>query len=99
MVLCHRTFRAELSGALCGLRVPRGTCGSVRLTTLRWTIRLNGYCTGGKRRRPAGHRSMIPEGDVSNRPTSGSEGRLSRAGVGRLSLYLRRLEGLLREGT
>jgi redox-sensing transcriptional repressor len=32
-------------------------------------------------------------------PRNGSEPRLSRASVGRLSLYLRRLEGLLREGT
>jgi redox-sensing transcriptional repressor len=31
--------------------------------------------------------------------TNGSEPRPSRASVGRLSLYLRRLEGLLREGT
>ncbi len=31
--------------------------------------------------------------------TNGSEHRPSRASVGRLSLYLRRLEGLLREGT
>src|SRR5438309_1987528 len=33
-----------------------------------------------------------------HRETNGSESRLSRASVGRLSLYLRRLEGLLREG-
>jgi redox-sensing transcriptional repressor len=32
-------------------------------------------------------------------PRNGSDSRLSRASVGRLSLYLRRLEGLLREGT
>jgi redox-sensing transcriptional repressor len=32
------------------------------------------------------------------RETNGAEPRLSRASVGRLSLYLRRLEGLLREG-
>src|SRR5437868_274991 len=42
---------------------------------------------------------MSKEGDPSNRITNGSEARLSRASVGRLSLYLRRLEGLLREGT
>src|SRR5947209_20182646 len=32
------------------------------------------------------------------REANGSDSRLSRASVGRLSLYLRRLEGLLREG-
>jgi redox-sensing transcriptional repressor len=37
------------------------------------------------------------EGPVGR--NTGSEARLSRASVGRLSLYLRRLEGLLREGT
>jgi redox-sensing transcriptional repressor len=37
--------------------------------------------------------------DGHHRETNGSEPRLSRASVGRLSLYLRRLEGLLREGT
>jgi redox-sensing transcriptional repressor len=42
---------------------------------------------------------MTREGDPAGRPLSGSEARLSRAGVGRLSLYLRRLEGLLRKGT
>src|ERR1700681_7071 len=42
---------------------------------------------------------MTREGDLSNRPTNGTEGRLSRAGVGRLSLYLHRLESLLRAGT
>jgi redox-sensing transcriptional repressor len=42
---------------------------------------------------------MTREGDHPNRPANGTDGRLSRAGVGRLSLYLRRLEGLLRDGT
>jgi redox-sensing transcriptional repressor len=42
---------------------------------------------------------MIPQGDSAARMTNGSEPRLSRASVGRLSLYLRRLEALLREGT
>src|SRR5438128_6647869 len=37
--------------------------------------------------------------DGHQRETNGSEPHLSRASVGRLSLYLRRLEGLLREGT
>ncbi len=41
---------------------------------------------------------MTREGDLSARPTNGSDARLSRASVGRLSLYLRRLEGLLGEG-
>src|SRR5438132_5121065 len=36
--------------------------------------------------------------DGHQRETNGSEPHLSRASVGRLSLYLRRLEGLLREG-
>src|SRR6266404_6515633 len=36
--------------------------------------------------------------DGHHRELNGSEPRLSRASVGRLSLYLRRLEGLLREG-
>jgi redox-sensing transcriptional repressor len=35
----------------------------------------------------------------SSREPAGGEPRLSRAAVGRLSLYLRRLEGFLREGT
>ncbi len=35
----------------------------------------------------------------SSRAVNGNEARLSRASVGRLSLYLRRLEALLREGT
>jgi redox-sensing transcriptional repressor len=39
---------------------------------------------------------MTREGESAGR--SNSEVRLSRASVGRLSLYLRRLEGLLREG-
>src|SRR5579864_1593187 len=39
---------------------------------------------------------MAKEGH--HRETNGSEPRLSRASVGRLSLYLRRLEGLCREG-
>ena len=34
----------------------------------------------------------------SSREANGSEARLSRASVGRLSLYLRRLEGFLRDG-
>lgn len=42
---------------------------------------------------------MTKEGEPSFRVTNGSEARLSRATVGRLSLYLRRLESLLREGT
>jgi redox-sensing transcriptional repressor len=37
--------------------------------------------------------------DPSGRGSAGSEARLSRASVQRLSLYLRQLEGLLREGT
>jgi redox-sensing transcriptional repressor len=37
-------------------------------------------------------------GESSREAGNGSEPRLSRAGVGRLSLYLRRLEGLSREG-
>jgi redox-sensing transcriptional repressor len=41
---------------------------------------------------------MTREGHLPARSTNGSDLRLSRAGVGRLSLYLRRLEGLLREG-
>src|SRR5262245_49444459 len=40
---------------------------------------------------------MSKEGEPA-RP-GGGEARLSRASVGRLSLYLHRLEGLLREGT
>ena len=42
---------------------------------------------------------MNKEGDSSDRETNGTEPRLSRASVGRLSLYLRQLESLLREGT
>jgi redox-sensing transcriptional repressor len=42
---------------------------------------------------------MSTEGEPSERPTNGSELRPSRASVGRLSLYLRRLERLLRDGT
>jgi redox-sensing transcriptional repressor len=42
---------------------------------------------------------MSKEGELSSGTTTGSEHRLSRASVGRLSLYLRRLEGLLRQGT
>ena len=41
---------------------------------------------------------MTKEGTPPAR-TNGPESRLSRASVGRLSLYLHRLEGLLREGT
>jgi redox-sensing transcriptional repressor len=41
---------------------------------------------------------MAKEGDRAAE-TNGSDPRPSRASVGRLSLYLRRLEGLLREGT
>jgi redox-sensing transcriptional repressor len=41
---------------------------------------------------------MRKEGDPSTRPANEGEPRLSRAGVGRLSLYLRCLEGLLGEG-
>ncbi len=41
--------------------------------------------------------SMSRQGEPHKRP-SGPETRLSRASVGRLSLYLRRLEGLQREG-
>ena len=40
---------------------------------------------------------MAKEGQADE--TNGSDPRPSRASVGRLSLYLRRLEGLLREGT
>src|SRR5436305_3627416 len=43
--------------------------------------------------------SMSKDGDPAVRPLNGSDSRPSRASVGRLSLYLRRLEGLLREGT
>src|SRR3712207_3835253 len=42
-----------------------------------------------------------PEGDPSRgarEPAGGQDGRPSRASVGRLSLYLRRLESFLREG-
>src|SRR5436190_2956699 len=42
---------------------------------------------------------MSKEGDSPVRPANGHEPRLSRASVGRLSLYLRRLESLLREGS
>jgi redox-sensing transcriptional repressor len=42
---------------------------------------------------------MSRPGEVRKRPTTGQETRLSRASAGRLSLYLRRLEGLLRDGT
>jgi redox-sensing transcriptional repressor len=41
---------------------------------------------------------MRKEGDPSARLTSGGEPRLSRASVGRLSLYLRHLEGLRCDG-
>src|SRR5690348_15997459 len=41
---------------------------------------------------------MRKEGDPSARLTNGGEPRLSRASVGRLSLYLRHLEGLRRDG-
>jgi len=41
---------------------------------------------------------MRKEGDPSERATDGHEPRLSRASVGRLSLYLRHLEGLLHDG-
>jgi len=41
---------------------------------------------------------MSKEGEPSFRATNVSEARLSRASVGRLSLYLRRLETLLSEG-
>jgi redox-sensing transcriptional repressor len=43
--------------------------------------------------------TMSKEAEPSARPIQGSEPRPSRACVGRLSLYLRRLEGLLRDGT
>lgn len=42
---------------------------------------------------------MTRQGEPGKRPLPGQEPRLSRASVGRLSLYLRRLEELLREGT
>ncbi|HBI44152.1 MAG TPA: redox-sensing transcriptional repressor Rex [Planctomycetales bacterium] len=42
---------------------------------------------------------MNKGGDASDRAANETEARLSRASVGRLSLYLRRLEILLREGT
>jgi redox-sensing transcriptional repressor len=41
---------------------------------------------------------MSKQGDAPGRGASGAEPRLSRASVGRLSLYLRRLEALVREG-
>jgi redox-sensing transcriptional repressor len=41
---------------------------------------------------------MGKDGDPGREASNGSELRLSRAGVGRLSLYLRRLEGLFRQG-
>jgi redox-sensing transcriptional repressor len=41
---------------------------------------------------------MRKAGDPGGPPANGTEPRLSRASVGRLSLYLRRLEGLVREG-
>jgi redox-sensing transcriptional repressor len=41
---------------------------------------------------------MGKDGDPSREAAAGGELRLSRAGVGRLSLYLRRLEGLVRAG-
>jgi redox-sensing transcriptional repressor len=41
---------------------------------------------------------MGKDGDPSREGADGGEPRLSRAGVGRLSLYLRRLEGLSRDG-
>ncbi|MBL8799638.1 MAG: redox-sensing transcriptional repressor Rex [Planctomycetia bacterium] len=40
----------------------------------------------------------MSKGDIS-RETNGTEARLSRASVGRLSLYLRRLDELLRDGS
>src|SRR4051812_1332881 len=43
--------------------------------------------------------TMSKEGDPAGRTPNGSDPRPSRASVGRFSLYLRRLEGLLREGT
>jgi redox-sensing transcriptional repressor len=42
---------------------------------------------------------MTRQGEPGKRPQAGAESRLSRASVGRLSLYLRRLESLLREAT
>jgi len=42
---------------------------------------------------------MSKDGDAFGRAANETESRLSRASVGRLSLYLRRLEILLREGT
>ena len=42
---------------------------------------------------------MTKEADASHGGTHETEPRLSRASVGRLSLYLRRLEALLRDGT
>jgi redox-sensing transcriptional repressor len=41
---------------------------------------------------------MSKEGDPALRPLNGSDVRPSRASVGRLSLYLRRLESLVRDG-
>src|SRR5438270_7061290 len=43
--------------------------------------------------------TMSKEGDPAGRTPNGSDPRPSRASVGRFSLYLRRLESLLREGT
>lgn len=42
---------------------------------------------------------MVRQGDSRKHPSSGQDSRLSRASVGRLSLYLRRVEELLREGS
>jgi redox-sensing transcriptional repressor len=44
-------------------------------------------------------KGVDPTSESNPPPRNGSEPRLSRATVGRLSLYLRRLEGLLRDGT
>src|SRR5947209_19616371 len=41
---------------------------------------------------------MGKDGDPAREAASGTDVRLSRASVGRLSLYLRRLEGLVRDG-
>jgi redox-sensing transcriptional repressor len=50
-----------------------------------------------QRHRIESTRDMRKEGDPSERATTGHDARMSRACVGRLSLYLRRLEGLLHD--
>src|SRR5262249_27218693 len=66
----------------------------VRLTAAFDAIRLSEEWSRG----PGVRRSMRKSGLESVRGTAGSEPRLSRASVQRLSLYLRRLEAVLAEG-